>query len=232
VRTLYGRTIGARHLDWVARRNREYDRLTVKVMRKVLRKGSNSVDAGANEGLLLRHALKAAPRGTHFAFEPIPALAEALERHYPQAVVQEVALADFDGEATFRYLPASSTISSLYVRPDREEGQQVVTLNVPVRRLDGVLPVDLPIDFIKVDVEGAEGPLFRGASETLRRCHPVVVFECHPQDLSNVADILDLADYEVGLLEDFLSGTHRGRAQVEDDAVKMAHWYFTATARS
>jgi methyltransferase FkbM-like protein len=33
------------------------------------------------------------------------------------------------------------------------------------------------VDFIKIDVQGADGEVLLGGVETLRRCRPVVVFE-------------------------------------------------------
>jgi FkbM family methyltransferase len=213
----------------VERRNREYDVATVEIIRRVLNKGSNTIDAGANEGLILRELVKAAPSGRHFAFEPIPALADQLRRQYPHAVVHELALADYSGETTFRYLPDLPAVSSLYQRPDREAGEEVISLTVSVARLDDVLPSDVRVDFMKVDVEGAERALFLGALDTLKRSTPVVVFECHAAELSGVADVLTSVDYDVGLIDDFLDGRRRARRDVERLAADQAHWYFTAT---
>jgi SAM-dependent MidA family methyltransferase len=43
-------------------------------MSRVLKKDSNCIDIGANEGTILRDMLKFAPRGDHMAIEPIPDL--------------------------------------------------------------------------------------------------------------------------------------------------------------
>lgn len=47
-----------------------------------------------------------------------------------------------------------------------------------IRTLDSF---DLPtIDFMKIDCEGYEFPVLKGAAETLRRCKPVIVVEQKP----------------------------------------------------
>jgi FkbM family methyltransferase len=231
-RAILHRAVGSRSLTWVERRNREYDAATVEVIRRVLKKDSSSVDAGANEGLILQELVRAAPDGTHFAFEPIPVLADRLRVRFPEAIVQAIALADHRGTATFRYLPESPALSSLYQRPDRELDQEVVSLDVPVERLDDVVPNDTRVDFLKVDVEGAERALFLGALGLLRRAQPTIVFECHAAELPGVADVLAEASYEIGLISDFLEGRRRPRADVERIAVDDAHWYFTAISAS
>lgn len=50
-------------------------------------------------------------------------------------------------------------------------------ISVQVRLLDDDLPEDFHPALIKVDVEGAEVKVFRGALSTLRRFRPVVLFE-------------------------------------------------------
>jgi Methyltransferase FkbM domain len=48
---------------------------------------------------------------------------------------------------------------------------------VELKRLDDLLPAET-IAFIKVDVEGAELEVLRGAQGILARCKPIVYFEC------------------------------------------------------
>jgi hypothetical protein len=50
-------------------------------------------------------------------------------------------------------------------------------LEVRIERLDDVLPEDFRPALIKIDVEGAELQVMRGATDTLRRHLPIVVFE-------------------------------------------------------
>ncbi len=228
LRRLLGR--GGAEQAWASRRNVEYDKMTVEIIRRTLTAGSNTVDAGAHRGEILRHLIDAAPDGHHNAFEPIPEFAQQLSRRFPTATVHQVALSDVEGEATFRFMPDRPAESSLYERTDREAGHQVVPITVPVRTLDAVLPSDEPIDFMKIDVEGAEVPLLRGATRTLSRSRPVLVVECHVDRLSDVIAVLETVGLEVFLMEDFLAGRHRTPDALTEFAVDNGEFFFAAAA--
>jgi FkbM family methyltransferase len=118
-----------------------------------------------------------APSGHHYAFEPIPELAAGLREKYPTAEVRQLALSDTAGEATFFHVVTNPGYSGLRRRTYDRPRERIERITVRTERLDDVLPPDLPVDFIKVDVEGAELQVFRGAARTLRSYHPTVVFE-------------------------------------------------------
>ena len=158
-----------------------YDRDTVEVMRRVLRRDSSCVDVGAHNGNILRTMLDLSPRGTHFAFEPLPHLAARLRVAFPTVRVHEVALSDYAGQASFIHVANDAAYSGLrpriYDRPDPVLQQIAVT----VTRLDDVIPPEQALAFVKIDVEGGEFHVLRGAIETIRRCRPIVVFEGGPK---------------------------------------------------
>jgi FkbM family methyltransferase len=121
--------------------------------------------------------LQFAPRGTHFAFEPVPRQYRYLVETFPKVKVHQVALSDSPGEATFVHVVSRPTYSGLRAiqYPSSQERTEVIT--VRTARLDDLIPPELPIHFVKVDVEGAEFQVFSGGVETLRKNRPVVVFE-------------------------------------------------------
>jgi FkbM family methyltransferase len=51
---------------------------------------------------------------------------------------------------------------------------------LPIRALDDLLAADLAVDFVKIDVEGYELEVVRGASNTIGRCKPVMIVEQKP----------------------------------------------------
>jgi FkbM family methyltransferase len=154
-----------------------YDRQTAEVLRRTLRRESNCIDIGCNQGDILRAILAVAPQGRHYAFEPIPELAAALKSDFPSVNVMQLALSDTAGEVPFQRVVSNSSYSGLLRRHYDNPDEEVQEIRVSAARLDDVLPPQLPIDFIKIDVEGAELQVFRGALRTLREHRPLVIFE-------------------------------------------------------
>lgn len=158
-------------------RNSLYDAQTISIMGRVLRPDSNAVDVGAFEGGMLRHMTRMAPQGRHVAFEPLPDHYAALAARFPQVEVHGCALGEAPGEADYVRVVQFPALSGLTRRPDLG-GRATETIRVRVETMDRMIPRDLPVSLIKVDVEGGELGVFRGARETLERNRPVVVFEC------------------------------------------------------
>ena len=157
------------------RQNRRDDEHLAIVLATILRPDSNCVDVGANVGAITDRVCKLAPRGHHIAIEPLPELAVRLEQRHPEIDVHCCALSDTAGTRTFVREVDAPTRSGFR----RQNGGDSPTVEFPVevRRLDDIVPADTGIDFIKIDVEGAEGEVLRGALRTIERCRPVIAFE-------------------------------------------------------
>lgn len=158
-------------------RNLRDNQLALAILSRVLQKDSTAVDIGASYGEMLDAIVHRAPRGRHFAFEPIPHVAEKLRQQFPGVEVHALALSDADGEAEFNHVVDNSGYSGLRRRSYPQEEMRIETLRVRTARLDDVLPPQQPVDFVKVDVEGGELQVFRGAERTLRTHKPVMLFE-------------------------------------------------------
>jgi FkbM family methyltransferase len=138
--------------------------------------GAHCIDVGAHQGNLLRHMMELAPAGRHLAYEPLPKLAAELATRFPQAEIRNAALGDTAGETTFVHVtnrPAYSGFRRRALPADATTEE----IRVVVERLDDSLPDGFHPEFVKVDVEGAELQVFRGARETLKRHKPMVWFE-------------------------------------------------------
>jgi len=147
------------------------------LLRNKLKRDSNCIDVGAHSGFFLCQFIEFAPEGRHWAFEPIPALAAELKRNFPSVKVHECALSDQEGQTTFQYVPELPGWSGLRAQPYPVRTHRQ-TIHVELRRFDSLIAQDAPIAFIKINVEGAELEVLRGAAEILRRQNPIVLFEC------------------------------------------------------
>ncbi|MFZ4614492.1 MAG: hypothetical protein ACOYNH_12510 [Bacteroidia bacterium] len=74
------KTLNFLHLDLT--KNLEYDRLTKKIIKQVVRTNSNCIDVGCHKGEILDEIISSAPNAYHFAFEPIPLFFENLKTKY------------------------------------------------------------------------------------------------------------------------------------------------------
>jgi FkbM family methyltransferase len=156
-------------------------------------------DVGANVGfytLLLAELVGTG--GRVFAFEPVPRNVELLRRHvemnrYRNVRVFPCALGDFDGETGFDPGPSTSTGHIAVGGP----------LKVSCSRADTLLTageVEAP-DVIKIDVEGAEANVLRGARGAMEK-RPMVFLATHGEAAHRASlELLAASSYHVNALD-------------------------------
>jgi len=181
VRTVHGFTMECDLRDWVSQHvfvTGSYEEGLPQVMAQLVRPGSVVVDVGANVGFYtLLLANLAGPTGRVHAFEPMPHALTRLRKHVTMNRLQnveihEAAASSSDGTVPFYLGPVEHTsISSLHPL----EGS--TSIDVQCTTLDRALEKAGPIDFIKMDVEGAEPEALAGAQHLLSRGVPYLVAE-------------------------------------------------------
>lgn len=171
------------------------------VLARILWEDSNCVDVGSHRGGILRECVRRAPRGRHVAVEPLPDLAARLRRRFPGVEVLEAAASDRAGEAAFHHVLEAPGLSGLRRTGYPAGAGPVEALRVRTVRLDDVLPPDLPIHLLKVDVEGAELAVLQGAERTIATWRPFILFECEPGSAAAFAT-------EPAALHALLAGRH------------------------
>jgi FkbM family methyltransferase len=178
-------------------------------LRRVLQQDTNGIDIGCHIGSFLEKMVTLAPLGRHHAVEPVARKAAWLRRKFRGVVVHEVALSDHDGEAAFFVNRSRSSYSGLRAR----ESGPIDELRVTCRRLDGLIPADARIGFIKIDVNGAELHVLEGALGLIARDQPAILLECTLGGLRDYGvradEVYDTvtrkAGYRIYLLKDYLS---------------------------
>lgn len=165
-------------LDPSQRREFRDDHATEVILTSVLRASSNAIDVGANRGDVLASIVRLAPHGRHIAFEPIPDLCERLATRFPDVEVRCAAASDTSGQTEFSHVVGAPAYSGLRRRGGLPaDAGEVRSIEVRVERIDDVVEADYVPTLLKIDVEGAELGVLRGASETLARHRPFVLFE-------------------------------------------------------
>jgi FkbM family methyltransferase len=201
--------------------NCRYDRELIEVLRRSLRKTSNCVDVGCYRGDILRQMVKFAPQGEHIAFEPVPENFQYLTRTFPSVRVLNMALSDKAGEATFNVVVGRTARSGLRKVEYPDPEQEIREVRVHVDRLDSIIPSARHIDFIKVDVEGAELRVLRGSRELIGRDRPMVVFEHGYERARYFGDrpeeVFDLLAGELGLAVSLMERWLHGAAPMVRD---------------
>lgn len=189
---------------------RDYDNLKLKIISK-LSKDSVCIDIGCNHGEVLVSIINSAPDAKHYAFEPIPELAKKLKKKFGSKIhFFDVALSDNAGLVDFNYVISNPAYSGFEKR-NYPGNEKIDIIKVRTELLDNIIPPDTKITLIKIDVEGAEYFVLKGAIETLKRNKPLILFECgkggsdyYNVKPENVFDLLAECGLQVSLMEYFL----------------------------
>jgi FkbM family methyltransferase len=169
-----------------------YEPAVLDAMRRLVGRGSVCVDVGANVGILtLWLAAFVGESGFVTAFEPLPENVDLLHRNLrhnsrlsERVAVERVAVTD-GARPSVELFPARGgghgewTISSEFAA--REDVRPVARrpLRVPATSLDAYFPAGSRLDFVKLDIEGAEVPAIAGMARLLRETRPVILLEFH-----------------------------------------------------
>lgn len=146
-------------------------------MRSYVSPGVTVIDVGANRGdftQLLSELV--GPNGHVVACEPNPIVYERLRETVARLAnveARQTALSDSCGKRTL-YVDVRPGMEGLASSFYQLKDAVVEPVTVPCTTIDAL---GLSPAFIKVDVEGHEPSVFRGARQTIQHCRPVMVFE-------------------------------------------------------
>ena len=212
----------------------DYEPETRELLDDLLQPGMTFVDGGAHIGYFsLLAGRKVGPEGRVYAFEPVPETRELLEKNVRANGLQDVvdshgyAVSEEPGSITF-VINAESSVSSKMLANDGANGRLV---EIPTISLDAFFEQQgwPRCDVVKLDIEGAELPAFRGMKQLAAR-NPALklIFEFHVGNLERTdTPAKDLFDALADLGFDRYHVLHRTLTEIQipegiDELVALA----------
>ena len=173
-----------------------YERDEIRFVRSVLDPGDVAMDIGAHIGFFtMQMAAIVGSAGRVYAFEPFEANANLLEQSLVEnqfrdrVVFSRAAVGGTSGTATLTFPVETLNSGGAYLL---RNGTAPLSGNrkkeVPVVALDA-LDIRRPVRFVKMDVEGAEPQVVRGAERILKEDRPVILSELHPTQLDRASGV-------------------------------------------
>jgi FkbM family methyltransferase len=210
-------------------------RAEFRLIRRHVRATDTVCDIGANKGSFVFWLSRWCPLGKVVAFEPQPVFAQLLARlsrdlGLNNVTVEQKAVFSTSGQADLfvprGHLPGASLVGQATGAADIE------TISVPMVRLDDYFDHGERIAFLKVDVEGAELEVFKGAERILREQSPLLIFECERRHLQG-ASVSDVFAYlnALGYAGSFVAGDRLLPVSAFDPAVHQrqdSEWFWKA----
>lgn len=179
---------------------RRSQRLEIAALTHEVAPDSVLVDVGANKGSYLPALSAAVPQGAVFAFEPQPPLARYLSRLTTACRLHNVRVVHAGCSDAAGVLPLgipgdAETSPGASFAPAVAQRERCRFVDVRVVRLDDFFATETRrIAGLKIDVEGHELAVLRGAADLIARHRPVIVCECEQRHLvdARVADLFAL----------------------------------------
>ena len=176
-------------------RTKEWQPEVWNAVAPALSEGSVFFDVGAHIGYFsMKAAVQVGKTGRVVAFEPNPEIVQLLRdnvaaNHFQNVVVEPIACTDHDQMLSLYAAPVINTGASSLARQNAEisADQGPRPYSVRGRPIDDVVrELGLTrVDAMKIDVEGAEVAVLRGAANTLQRFHPKLAVEVVPRQLAS-----------------------------------------------
>jgi FkbM family methyltransferase len=206
---------------WIARsiRTGRWRDAEVELLPSLVRDGDTALDVGANFGLYSYHLARlVGDAGRVIAIEAVPSTCRSLRRTLDllnvdhRVELHELGASDRTGVSTFvlpRRADGSVDAGVAWSRPPGQDDSDHTDGDVRVRMapLDDIVG-DADVDFIKIDTEGAELFVLRGATELIARSAPTLLLEVSPSTFARqgvgreeVEALLEASGYQTYRLE-------------------------------
>lgn len=145
-------------------------------------KNFNIVDIGAQTGLYTLYA-KYLPKSKFYAFEPFPKSLEILNKNLSINNIKNVetfpfALNDKSGKSK---LNVCKSHNGLHTMGNPIRFKDISIIDIETKTIDELFyDQEIPVHFIKIDTEGCEYSILRGATKTIKTFKPIIQLEWNP----------------------------------------------------
>lgn len=178
-------------------------KIEVSALTQTLNPGCTVIDVGANKGCFLRAFSRAVPIGQVIAFEPQQVLADYLRTNclrgwggrMPNVKVENMGVSDQVGSMELLIPGKKESSPSASFETHNKENGPCKTTQVPVTTLDHYFAeTNCQIGAIKIDVEGHELSVLKGAKNLLSTQSPTIVCEIESRHRPD-GSVLPVLDY-------------------------------------
>lgn len=160
----------------------EFEPESFKYWMDAAKQGGIMIDVGAYTGVYSIAARKAG--ASVFAFEPNPAVMQRLRENIALNGVDElvfflsdIACSDKVGKAALRLKPSTPLTSAGELYEGIVDTESKAFVDVQTHVLDKLFVEATMIKAIKIDVEGHETKVIKGADKLIERCRPLIIAE-------------------------------------------------------
>jgi FkbM family methyltransferase len=168
-----------------------YEPHVTQVFRDRLKPGMRVLDIGANIGYFsLLSSTIVGENGHVFSIEPNSNNCRLLQaskskNHFQNIEILQIAASDSAGLLAINTSYSNGTTSGLSAEMDI----LMRSNTVPAFKIDNLKEFDQGVDFIKIDVEGAEYRALKGAEQLLARFKPMIVSEFSPTAMPSISGV-------------------------------------------
>ena len=164
-----------------------FEPMTVRIIKKYVKSGMTVIDIGANVGChTVRFAKQVGASGKVIAFEPTKYAYEKLKKNVALNMLKNTVL-------------EKSALSDKSVKKQMVQFKSSYPLDNKVKRAKDIISITTldeyvskhnvgKVDFIKLDVDGFEYKIIRGAMKTIKMNKPIIITEIGVSTLKNAGD--------------------------------------------
>ncbi len=187
---------------------RIYDLALSETLWRLIEPGNFVLDVGANIGFITGLcSCKTGPAGKVWAFEPNPIVITRLTKNiqynkYPNTTLYPFALSDSNKEGYLEFPDEFSFNQGVAYVGNGNGKHSAKAIKIDLRKLDDMIAPGTIIDVLKIDVEGHELFVLKGAEKIIKNKQIVnIVYEDHDPYPSEIAGFLSNKGYTIYRLE-------------------------------